>query len=162
MPSYDHKFACLDNLRQSIRNKIEKSSKIGQDKKSLISTFCVFLTTIAKVIFWKRDWPLSCVLTLIWGFFIWEINTRFFIRNTFRNALSNPRLKLAKINQMLSNTLRLNFYYLKIIHIFHPRYNLGVMGHVLGNGRWGQCVCIHGIVRLAMVGVGMGIGGGVT
>ena len=28
-----------------------------------------------------------------------------------------------KIKQMLSNTLRLNFFYLKIIVILHPRYH---------------------------------------
>ena len=32
---------------------------------------------------------------------------------------------------MLSNTLRLNFCYLKIIHIFHPRYHPKVIGHIL-------------------------------
>ena len=30
-------------------NKIEKSIKIGQDKKKLISTFACFLTAVAKV-----------------------------------------------------------------------------------------------------------------
>ena len=34
---------------QNIWNKIEKSSKTGQEKKSLISTFACFLTGIAKV-----------------------------------------------------------------------------------------------------------------
>ena len=37
------------NPGQNIWNKIEKSKKIGQDKKSLISTFACFLTAIAKV-----------------------------------------------------------------------------------------------------------------
>ena len=37
------------NPGQNIRNKIEKSSKTGQDKKSLISTFVWFLTAIAKI-----------------------------------------------------------------------------------------------------------------
>ena len=41
-------------------------------------------------------------------------DTPFFISNTFR---SNARLKLAKIKQILSNIPRLNFCYLKIIHI---------------------------------------------
>ena len=50
--------------------------------------------------------------------------TPFFISNTF---ISNPRLKLAKIKQMLSNTLWLNFCYLKIIHILYPRYHPKVM-----------------------------------
>ena len=37
------------NPGQNIWNKIEKYSKIGQDKKSLTSTFACFLTDIAKV-----------------------------------------------------------------------------------------------------------------
>ena len=37
------------NPGQNISNKIEKSSKTGQIKKSLISTFACFLTAIAKV-----------------------------------------------------------------------------------------------------------------
>ena len=34
---------------KSIWNKIEKSSKIGEDKKSVISTFACFLSAMAKV-----------------------------------------------------------------------------------------------------------------
>ena len=37
------------NPGQNIWHKIEKSSKTGQDKKSLISTFACFLTATAKV-----------------------------------------------------------------------------------------------------------------
>ena len=37
------------NPGQDILNKIEKSSKTGQDKKSLISTFACFLTAIDNV-----------------------------------------------------------------------------------------------------------------
>ena len=47
----DQKFVWLDNPGQNIWNKIEKSSKTGQEKKSLISTFEGFLTAIAKVKF---------------------------------------------------------------------------------------------------------------
>ena len=32
---------------------------------------------------------------------------------------------------MLSNTLRLNFCYLKIIHILHPRYHPKIIGDIL-------------------------------
>ena len=35
------------NLGPNIWNKVKKSSKIGQDKKSLISAFASFLTAIA-------------------------------------------------------------------------------------------------------------------
>ena len=37
------------NPMQNICNKLEKSSKTGQDKKSLISTFRCFLTATAKI-----------------------------------------------------------------------------------------------------------------
>ena len=37
------------NPGQNIWNKLEKSSKTGQDEKSLISTFACFLTATAKV-----------------------------------------------------------------------------------------------------------------
>ena len=37
------------NPGQSIWSKIEKSSKTGQDKKSLMSTFACFYTVVAKV-----------------------------------------------------------------------------------------------------------------
>ena len=40
-----------NNPGQNIWNKVEKSSKTGQVKKSLISTFACFLTAIAKVQF---------------------------------------------------------------------------------------------------------------
>ena len=42
-------FKLIDNPGQNIWNKIEKSSKTGQDKKSLISTFACVLTATAKV-----------------------------------------------------------------------------------------------------------------
>ena len=41
----------------------------------------------------------------------------FFINNTY---ISNTRLELAKNQAKLSNTLRLNFYYLENIRILHP------------------------------------------
>ena len=42
---------CFYNHGQKIWNKREKCSKIGQDKKSWISTLGCFLTAIAKVLF---------------------------------------------------------------------------------------------------------------
>ena len=45
----DQKFVYSDNTSQNIWNKIEKSSKTGQDKKILISTFACFLTATGKV-----------------------------------------------------------------------------------------------------------------
>ena len=44
---------------------------------------------------------------------------------------------------MLSNTIRLNFCYLKIIHILHPLYHPKIIGHILKNMQKTKCVCIH-------------------
>ena len=46
---YDGKFASPDNPRQNIGKKVEKSSKIRQDNKSLISISAFLLTAIAEV-----------------------------------------------------------------------------------------------------------------
>ena len=51
----------------------------------------------------------------------------FFINNTF---ISNTRLKLAK-KQMLSNTLRLNFWHFLIIRILDPRYQPRIIGRIV-------------------------------
>ena len=40
---------------------------------------------------------------------------------------------------MLSNALRLNFCYLKIIHILHPRYHPKIIGHILKK----EHVCLY-------------------
>ena len=37
-----------------IRNKVSKSSEIGQDQKTLISVFLLFLSTIAKLL--RETW----------------------------------------------------------------------------------------------------------
>ena len=49
-----------------------------------------------------------------------------------------------KIKQNLSNTPRLNFCYLKVIHILHPRYRPELIGHILKNN-------IHEIIGLIIV-----------
>ena len=46
---------------------------------------------------------------------------------------------------MLSNTLRLNFCYLKIIHILLSRYHPKILGHILKSKQKNKCVCIHAI-----------------
>ena len=71
--------------------------------------------------------------------------TYFFISNTF---ISNAR---QKIKQMLRNTMRLNFCYLKIIHILHSRYHPRIMGHIPKNKQKNKCVCIHEIIRLIIM-----------
>ena len=61
-------------------------------------------------------------------------------------------MKLAKkIKQMLSNTMRLDFCYLKITHSLHPRYHSEITGHILKNKQYNNCVCIHEIILLFTV-----------
>ena len=47
--SCDKKLACFDNLGKNTWNKIVKSDKTGQEKKSFVSIFSSFSTAIAKV-----------------------------------------------------------------------------------------------------------------
>ena len=54
--------------RTKYLTKVEKCSKIGQEKKSLISAFVCFL--LPKFNFWKGDWTLGYVFTQIWDFSI--------------------------------------------------------------------------------------------
>ena len=53
---------------------------------------------------------------------------------------------------MLSNPLRLNFYYLKRIHIFHPRYNPKIT-YLKKHAK--EQVCNHDIIRLIIMKVKM-------
>ena len=72
----------------------------------------------------------------------------FFISHTF---ISKARLKFAKNKQMLSITLRLDFCYLKIIHIINLPYHPKIIGHILKNKQNNKCVCIHEIIRLIIM-----------
>ena len=58
---------------------------------------------------------------------------------------------MAKIKQMVSTTLRLDFCYLKIIHILHPRYHPDIKGHFLENKQKNKCVCTYDIIRLIIM-----------
>ena len=51
---------------------------------------------------------------------------------------------------MLSNTLRLNFCYMKIIHILHPRYPK-IIGHILKYKQKSNCVYFHEIIQLIIM-----------
>ena len=52
---------------------------------------------------------------------------------------------------MLSKTLKLNFSYLKIIHILHPRYDPKIIGHTLKDKQKNKSVFIHEIMRLIIM-----------
>ena len=51
--------------------------------------------------------------------------------STGNNVIRNTWLKLAKIKLKLSNTLRVNFFYLKSICYLHPSYHIKVIRHIL-------------------------------
>ena len=76
-------------------------------------------------------------------------HTRFFNKQHFHKQRKAEIGK--KIKQMLSNTLRLNFYYLKIIHILHPCYHPKIIGHILKIKQKSKCVCFHEIIRLIIM-----------
>ena len=59
---------CVYNPAQNIWNKIEKSNKTGQDKKSLTSTFACFLTATATVEVLERRLGTRLCFHLILGF----------------------------------------------------------------------------------------------
>ena len=52
---------------------------------------------------------------------------------------------------MLSNTLRLNFGFLKIIHILHPRYHPKIIEHTLKLSKRASVSCIHEIIQLIIM-----------
>ena len=52
---------------------------------------------------------------------------------------------------MLSNTIRLKFNYLIIIHIFHPRYHPKIIEHIVKNKQKSKHVFIHEITRLIIM-----------
>ena len=56
-----------------------------------------------------------------------------------------PGWNWQKIKQMLSNNLRLNFFYLKNIHILHQSYHSKIIGDILKNKQNNKYVRIHTI-----------------
>ena len=76
-------------------------------------------------------------------------NTRFFQKQHFYKQRQSEIGK--KIKQMLSNTLRLNFCYLKIIDIFHLRYHPKIIGYILKNKQKNKCGTVHEIIQLIIM-----------
>ena len=50
---------------------------------------------------------------------------------------------MAKVKQKLSNTLKMNFRYLKIIHFLHPCYHPKVIEDIFKNVTKNKCVCFN-------------------
>ena len=69
----------------------------------------------------------------------------------FWDSRVTPGWYRQKFKKMLSNTLRLNFCYLKIIHIFHPPYHPKTIGPILKNKQMKMYAFIHEIVRLIIM-----------
>ena len=55
------------------------------------------------------------------------------------------------IKQILINTLTLNFWYLKIIHILHPLHHPKIIEHIPKNKLKNKCVCIDEIIRFIIM-----------
>ena len=56
-----------------------------------------------------------------------------------------------KIKKMLNNILRLNFSYLKIIHILHPSYHSKIIKNIAKNKKKNKYVCFHQIIWLIIM-----------
>ena len=94
-------------------------------------------------------------------FFMWEVLSRFawmnmshdiffsLVQFDFSYSSTIITLNLAFILGL--STLRLNFCYLKIIHILHPSYHLKIIGHILKTKQTSKCVCIHDITQLVIM-----------
>ena len=72
--------------------------------------------------------------------------TRFFYKQHFYKQLQAEIDK--KVQQMLSNTQRLNFCYSNFIDTLHPRYHPKIIGYILKIKQKKKCVCIHEILGL--------------
>ena len=76
------------------------------------------------------------------------ILNRFLITHLFykQHFYKQHQTEIAKMKQRLSNTLTLNFYYLKIVHFLHPRYHPKVIGDILKKGTKNKCVCFNEVM----------------
>ena len=77
-----------------------------------------------------------------------DTNTRLFLQATLLQA--TPGWNWQKFSQMLSNSLRLNFPYLKIIHILHPSYHLEIIGYVIKNKQKNNFVSKMKMMKMKM------------
>ena len=84
---------------------------------------------------------------LIYTFQYSNCNTRFFNKQIQAEIGKKPR-----INQVLSNNLRLNLWkFEKIIHILSPRYDPKMMWHILKNKQKSKLVFTHEITWLIIM-----------
>ena len=83
------------NPMQNIWNKLEKSSKTGQDKKSWYLLLRVFGLLLPKFNFWKGDWALGYVSTQIWDFSNISLFPKILSLKSFDNLWGNSHTKFA-------------------------------------------------------------------
>ena len=86
--SYWLRFGFTDNQWENIWQRVRKSSKIGQDQKTLILAFAYILTAIAKNYLWGEDWTTTFASTqfCVFPFFVFLF---FLIFN--KSCVSEPR-----------------------------------------------------------------------
>ena len=58
-----------------------------------------------------------------------------------------PGWNWQKIKQKLSNTLRLNFWFLKIIRFLHPSYHPKIVQDILKNTKKNKCVSFNEVIN---------------
>ena len=67
----------------------------------------------------------------------------FFISNI---SVSSARLKLAKNSAKAKQHPEVDFHYLKIIHFFHSRYHLKIIGDILKKYTENNRVCFYDVI----------------
>ena len=63
LTKFSSPYSICYNKWQNTLSKVRKSTKTGQDQKTLISSFAQNLTAVVKLNFWRVDWTLVCVST---------------------------------------------------------------------------------------------------
>ena len=97
-PSFDWKFVSSDNSVRNIWKKLEKFSKTGQEKKSLISTFARFFECYYQSLISEMEtghWALC--LHQIWDFFNISLFPKILSLKSFRNLWGNSYTKFATL-----------------------------------------------------------------
>ena len=83
------------------------------------------------------------------AFAIWHY-TLFYKQHFHKQSQAKTKKNPGK---MLSNTVKLDFWYLKIIHILDPPYHPKIIGDILKNKSKNKCVCTHEIIQLIIMNV---------
>ena len=93
-----HSFGIAYNLGQNIWNKMEKSSKSGQEKKSLVSVLTCFLTAIAKIYLVAGRLGATLCVHPILRFFFYFLFPKNLSLKSFGNSWNNSYTKFAMLD----------------------------------------------------------------